>query len=138
MRKEDPEAFFKTITNGEKPMPAWQKKLTPRERWDSLFYVWSLATSPQRINAGKQIYDANCTPCHGEDGNGKGPRAKNLKKQPTDFTDREHMVTHSDKSMFDTITDGEKPMPSFKTKLSEDDRWNVIDYLWTFVYKQQP
>lgn len=119
-------------------MPGWRNKLKPRKRWDSLFYIWSLATSPQKIDAGQRIYEANCVPCHGTNGDGKGPRAKNLKTKPTNFTNRSDTVGNSSTGFYNTITNGEKPMPSFKDKLSADDRWNVIDYIWTFSYKRSP
>lgn len=135
MRREEPEHFFQIITDGARPMPSFKKKLTASERWDSVFYAWSFATTPQKIAAGKQLYDADCATCHGKKGDGKGPRAKDLKTKPSDFTETEHMMAETSKSMFDVITKGEKPMPSFKDKLSEEDRWNVIDYIWTFTYK---
>ena len=40
-------------------------------------------TSP---SSGKDMYMAYCASCHGQDGEGKGPAAAALKKQPTDLT----------------------------------------------------
>jgi high-affinity iron transporter len=37
-------------------------------------------------SAGKLVYTANCTACHGVAGDGRGPAAVALRPPPTDFT----------------------------------------------------
>jgi mono/diheme cytochrome c family protein len=41
---------------------------------------------PTVINAGKDDFEWQCAPCHGADGTGNGPMAKQLIKAPTNLT----------------------------------------------------
>lgn len=134
MRAEQPQELYKSITNGQGEMPAFKKKLGEGERWDALFFAWSRATSPMQIAAGRNIYNKSCVVCHGKLGDGKGPAASGLKKEPPRFNDPRWMMKEKSEDFFDVLSNGEKPMPAFKNKLTEEQRWNAIDYIWTFVY----
>lgn len=130
MRRATPARFFDSITRGKGAMPAWVTRLSEEERWNVLFYEWSFSTSPEKVAAGKRVYEANCATCHGVSGKGDGPAGAVLTTKPAKFTDLEQ-TDISNQDLFDTITNGEPPMPSWK-QLSEEDRWNVVDYLRTF------
>ncbi|MFZ3331041.1 MAG: c-type cytochrome [Candidatus Acidiferrales bacterium] len=88
--------------------------------------------TPQTIAAGMNIYMDRCQNCHGEHGNGKGSRADKLSVQPSDFTAAHAMVTQTDGELFWKISEGHKPMPSFKKKLTEEERWQLVDFIRTF------
>jgi mono/diheme cytochrome c family protein len=88
--------------------------------------------TPQTIAAGMSVYMDRCQNCHGEYGNGKGSRADKLSVQPSDFTDSHAMISQTDGELFWKISEGHKPMPSFKKKLSEEERWQVVDFIRTF------
>ena len=88
--------------------------------------------TPQAIGAGMSVYMDRCQNCHGEDGNGKGERADKLSIQPSDFTDAHAMSAQTDGELFWKISEGHRPMPAFKKKLSEEERWQLVDYLRTF------
>lgn len=88
--------------------------------------------TPQAIGTGMSIYMDRCQNCHGEDGNGKGRRADKLSVQPSDFTDVHAMSTQTDGELFWKISEGHRPMPSFKHQLSEEARWQLVDYIRTF------
>ena len=87
------------------------------------------------IAAGMQIYADHCRRCHGERGDGKGPKAVELSVAPGDFTDRRKMRGLADGELFWQITRGRLPMPAFEDKLSEEARWQVVDYIRTFAEK---
>ena len=88
--------------------------------------------TPQAIGAGMSIYMDRCQNCHGEDGDGKGERADKLSLAPADFTDAHAMSAQTDGELFWKISEGHKPMPAFGKKLTEQERWQLVDYIRTF------
>jgi mono/diheme cytochrome c family protein len=95
-------------------------------------------SSPQSIAAGQQLYQSNCSRCHGVNGDGKGTDAAALARPPADF--RVHVPYHTDELLFNWITNGIGTiMPGWSTVLTEDDRWNIINYLhYAFGQNGQP
>ncbi len=87
------------------------------------------------IAAGKQAYGEHCRNCHGEKGDGKGEKAAELSVAPGDFTDAAAMRRRTDGELFWQITRGRLPMPSFEDKLSDQERWQLVDYIRTFAGK---
>ena len=45
---------------------------------------------------------------------------------PKDLTDGSRMSTQSDGELFYKISEGRRPMPEFKTKLTEKQRWQLV------------
>ena len=87
------------------------------------------------IAAGNRIYKQHCQSCHGANGDGKGEKAPELSTAPGDFTDAAKMSGLKDGELFWQITKGRRPMPAFEKKLTEQERWEVIDYIRTFAAK---
>lgn len=128
-RGQTPHEWFSTITNGriEKMMPPWNNALTEQERWDVALYTYTLHYDPEAVALGSDIY-ADCAECHGDLGRGDGPEAADLREDVKDLTDQSAMVTLSDESIFNMVTQGfEDIMPAY-TELSEDERWAVASY----------
>jgi mono/diheme cytochrome c family protein len=90
------------------------------------------------IAAGKQTYGEHCRSCHGENGDGKGEKAAELSVAPGDFTDGAAMRRRTDGELFWQITRGRLPMPAFEDKLSDLERWQLVDYIRTFAGTPQP
>ena len=44
-----------------------------------------LPPSPDNLAKGKDLFNANCAPCHGANGAGNGPAAASLNPKPADF-----------------------------------------------------
>jgi mono/diheme cytochrome c family protein len=84
------------------------------------------------IVAGRSIYRDRCANCHGERGDGRGEKAEQLSIAPSDFTDTHKMSASTDGELFWRISKGKRPMPAFKDKLSEQQRWELVDYIRTF------
>ncbi len=97
-----------------------------------------LPQDPSFIAAGKAVYQEKCANCHGDTGNGKGSEAWKYKVKPADFTDTDVMKKMTDGELYWKITVGRKPMPSFEKKLSEDERWVLVDYIRTFSQPSAP
>jgi putative copper export protein/mono/diheme cytochrome c family protein len=102
-------------------------------------YPTSFQTAPgdfsvASIARGAALYSPNCAACHGPDGAGNGPAAAGLRIRPTDLT-MPDLAEHSDGDMFWWLThgiddpEGGLAMPGFASRLSDDDRWALVDYL---------
>jgi high-affinity iron transporter len=82
-----------------------------------------------------RLYAESCTPCHGVSGGGDGPRAKELNPPPARFTDPARMNTAAPYLFYNAITLGvpNTSMASFSDSLSDQERWDLAFYLWTFA-----
>jgi mono/diheme cytochrome c family protein len=95
-----------------------------------------MAGDQSAADAGKQIFETNCTSCHGTNAKGDGPAAASLNPKPADLADLES--SFSDAYIFWRISEGgaippfNSQMPTWKSTLSEDQIWQVITYLRTF------
>jgi mono/diheme cytochrome c family protein len=91
-----------------------------------------IGVDEKSIAAGKTIYTQQCFTCHGPEGKGDGPSAKDLEKRPGDLSNPK-LREQTDGALFWKITEGRKPMPTFEKLLTEEDRWNVINYVRTLA-----
>jgi mono/diheme cytochrome c family protein len=78
------------------------------------------------LKAARGIYLDECAQCHGERGKGDGPEAMMHSPAPADLTDPGHMIRVTDGEIFYQISEGRKPMPSFKKRLTEEQRWGLV------------
>jgi len=85
------------------------------------------------LDAGMKTYQEHCQSCHGAKGDGKGDRASELSVAPGDFTDAQKINRLADGELYWQITKGRMPMPSFGAKLSDEQRWQLVDYIRTFA-----
>src|SRR2546423_1127012 len=86
------------------------------------------ATGPA-LKSAREVYTDKCAHCHGDEGRGDGRDADKYDPAPTDFTDTKRMNEATDGELFYKISEGKKPMPVFKNKLSEDQRWELVLFL---------
>ncbi len=77
---------------------------------------------------GRKIYLILCWSCHGVTGKGDGPAAAGLVPAPTDYTD-DKAQQQTDGSIFWKITNGRGTMASYRTILSDDQRWMLVNYI---------
>jgi mono/diheme cytochrome c family protein len=97
-----------------------------------------IATSESTLKAARGIYMDECAQCHGERGKGDGPEAAMHDPPPADITDARHMNTVTDGEIFYQISEGRKPMPSFKKRLTEDQRWGLVLLVRSFSAPSAP
>ena len=88
-----------------------------------------VALSPAAISSARAIYLDKCVQCHGESGKGDGPDAASYYPSPTSLVDATHMSSVTDGEIFYQISQGRKPMPAFRRKLSEEQRWQLVLYV---------
>ncbi|MFQ5596362.1 MAG: c-type cytochrome, partial [Anaerolineae bacterium] len=110
--------------------------LTSQERWDLIAYLWSSATTPERLAAGRQLYERNCAACHALTGTGDGPGWQYLEDQPQSFADATTMAGGTGWIYYAKVARGGMGtgMPYFGPLFTEEETWSVVDYLWTFLF----
>jgi mono/diheme cytochrome c family protein len=89
-----------------------------------------VASAPESIAAGQKLYLKTCAMCHGKTGDADGPAVIELNIHPAKLSDPK-IATESDGSLFWKITTGKKPMPAYGKRISETDRWNLVNYVRT-------
>jgi mono/diheme cytochrome c family protein len=89
-----------------------------------------IAMSDASSQAGQLLFMKTCAACHGKTGLGDGPKAKSLKTVPTDFTKAVSQNQADGEHFYKTKT-GRGDMPKYEGKLSDDDIWNIINYVRT-------
>ena len=97
------------------------------------FVVVASTAKAADLAAAKKIYDAKCAKCHGLTGKGDGPKAKNLKKKPRDYSNKAEMAKFTDEKLIKETLDGKKPMPSYRGKLTDAEIADQIAYIRTFA-----
>jgi mono/diheme cytochrome c family protein len=85
------------------------------------------------LKSAREIYADKCAQCHGDSGKGDGRDAARYDPAPTDFTNVQKMAEATDGELFYKISEGKKPMPVFKAKLTEDQRWELVLLLRSFA-----
>ena len=79
------------------------------------------------LERGKKSYKLDCMRCHGKEGKGDGPSAMKIDKPVADLT-TDKVQNQSDGDLYWKISEGRKPMPLSKNTLTDDQRWDVINY----------
>ena len=83
------------------------------------------------LSIGKNLYSKHCKSCHGAEGYGDGPKAKEMNGDLGDFSSREFQK-QTDGALFYKTTIGRDDMPEFTKKLPNDeDRWLIVNYMRT-------
>lgn len=96
----------------------------------------AMRDDPQAHMTGKELYEGkinpavNCARCHGSDG-----KPTKLGKGAPDLSDPTVSKKRSDTHWFWRISEKKAgtTMPSYKDKLTEEQRWHVIAYLRTLA-----
>jgi mono/diheme cytochrome c family protein len=88
-----------------------------------------IEATPEVLAKGKELFHHNCEKCHGKEGKGDGPDA-DPDEPPDDLTDGSRAPKNPDGVMFYKVWNGRKSpkMKAFKTELSKDEVWTVIQY----------
>lgn len=88
-------------------------------------------SAKEDLAIGKSLYAKHCQSCHGREGYGDGPKAKELKGEVGDFSTAEFQ-SQTDGALFYKLTTGRDDMPAFNKKITDaEDRWLIINYIRT-------
>ena len=91
-----------------------------------------LAGNTEILKYAKVIYTTYCGPCHGSKGKGDGIAAAGLAKKPADHSS-DYVQKQTDGALYWMITTGRSPMPSYKTLLTDNQRWELVNYIRTLA-----
>jgi len=85
-----------------------------------------LQLTASNLHSARITYQEDCAQCHGDTGKGDGPESKLHEPLPADLTDPKTTSSLTDGEIFYQISEGRRPMPSFKRRLTEDQRWQLV------------
>ena len=90
------------------------------------------------VAGGAALFRTHCATCHGAGGRGDGPGGAGLPRPPADLT-APHTAQHTAGDMFWWLTHGIPAggMPPFGAVLSEDERWDLINFVRTLAAGEQ-
>jgi hypothetical protein len=84
-----------------------------------------------------ELFEENCSGCHGIHHEDKGSDSANL--DGLDFSDQESMADKSTSDFYQAITNGlGSQMPSFRNQLSEVERWEVANFVRSLSFSPAP
>jgi len=81
------------------------------------------------VSRGKKIYLTQCALCHGDKGDGKSELAADMKLSMRDFTNPDTLNAQTDGELFAIISTGKDPMPAQAGRMTEVQRWNLVNFL---------
>ena len=123
--------FFSVVTaisKGQQDKPKGKPWSAP----DNAVKMKSPVKGADAISEGKDLFNQHCKSCHGAKGKGDGTKADKIDISCNDFSTPE-FAKKSEGELFWKVTEGRKPMPSFKDKLSDNERWEVIAFVKTLA-----
>ncbi|MDP6488341.1 MAG: cytochrome c [SAR324 cluster bacterium] len=83
------------------------------------------------VNRGEDMFKKNCAKCHGLNGNGYGVVANGFTTWPKQLWTWNGADSGADGYLFWIIENGKSDMPPWGLILSEDKRWDLINYIKT-------
>jgi len=81
------------------------------------------------LEAGKKFYSTQCVMCHGKEGDGKGDLAKEMDLKLRDYRQPEALKGLTDGELFYILSTGRGKMPGQGSRMPEEQKWNVVNYL---------
>lgn len=123
------DALSRDVANRSPPAAVSVRAKTLRDQIARTFHVVLAPSHPPEVAKGAQVYAESCAACHGADGHPN--LALGLSTKPPDFTSREDTAALTRQRIFAAATYGvpNTAMPAFEEGLSDDDRWNVAEYV---------
>ena len=117
-RSASPAQWYEVVTRGrmDRFMPPFAS-LNDQERWDVVAYITTLHFSPEEIDKGKQLFEANCAGCSSDF-----------------FKDQEKMSRLTEVELARIVKQGNDEVAAFGSNLTDDEVWAVAAYLRTLTF----
>ena len=93
-----------------------------------------IANDAASVASGKKLYKNNCAVCHGNKGKGDGMAGGSLNPRPANFW-KEAFQKQTDGAIYWKTTQGKGSMPKYKASLTDNQRWDIVNYMRTFKSK---
>ena len=96
-----------------------------------------IVADTESLRLGGELFTQNCSVCHGEKGDGKGPAAKSLQTPPANFLDIKHSSIYGPGEKYWIIAHGTETtgMPEF-SQLTPVERWHLVNYIYQLQQKK--
>jgi len=92
--------------------------------------------TPDGLAEAKKLYGYHCAMCHGENGDGKGDLAAQMKLELNDWRNPATISKYSDGALFYIITNGRGKMVGGEgDRTKEEVRWNLVNLVRSFGKK---
>lgn len=89
-----------------------------------------VAKGDASTKAGMALFTKNCASCHGKTGLGDGVKSRMLTTSPGDISGAVYQ-NQTDGELFYKTKSGRDEMPKYEGKLTDDDIWNLVNYMRT-------
>ncbi len=83
----------------------------------------------ESIARGEYFYRINCLVCHGAQGHGDGPVGQKFTDPTPVDLNEDYTQDQADGQIFFTLTRGRVAMPFYRDALSQQERWDVVNYI---------
>jgi mono/diheme cytochrome c family protein len=124
--------FFSVVCIGLLAMSFNTPYVPVQDRWvaprsaDSLFNPYLI--EPLTLPQAQEVYVIYCAPCHGKKGKADGIASRNLEIKPLPFADK-RVSEQSPGAVYWKIREGRGEMPSFRDLISEEQKWQLVEYI---------
>lgn len=88
-----------------------------------------VAADEASLARGKSLYDGKCAKCHGDDGDGTGPSSHGIASDPRKLWVFAGTGEATDGYLYWFITNGRNDMPPWGLVLSDNERWDLVNYI---------
>jgi hypothetical protein len=102
---------------------------------DFLATTFPMPVNLEMVKHGQEVFDINCSECHGRDGYGEGMIVQRGFPRPPSFHSerlRHAPIGH----FFEVITNGYGIMYPFGSRIPAADRWAIISYMRALQFSQ--
>ncbi len=86
-------------------------------------------SNPESLARAKKWWGIDCAMCHGNNGDGKGDTAREMKLQMSDFTDPATLKGRTDGELFYIIKNGYQDMPPEGDRVKLSENWDLVNYV---------
>jgi mono/diheme cytochrome c family protein len=101
----------------------------------SFIAVAPIPVDEATLRRGQDRFNIYCAPCHDQAGGGHGLVIKRGYPLPPNLAD-DRIRNKPDGDIFNTITNGNNNMPSYKKQIPVEDRWKIVTWVRVLGHSQ--